>query len=127
MNTGVQDEKKSERTKAREAFFLEFARRIRQDISQVPLMVTGGFRTRSGMEAAVASQGCDMVGIGRPAVLSPTLAKDIVFNASISDQDAVLRADKIETPWLMRQTRIKAIGAGVENVSTHDASKHINY
>ncbi|TKX23811.1 NADH-dependent flavin oxidoreductase [Elsinoe australis] len=115
MNTGVQDEKKSERTKAREAFFLEFARRIRQDISQVPLIVTGGFRTRSGMEAAVSSQGCDMVGIGRPAVLSPTLPKDIVFDASISDEDAVLRADKIETPWLMRQTRIKAIGAGVEN------------
>ncbi|KAK8069733.1 hypothetical protein PG994_006349 [Apiospora phragmitis] len=44
-----QPQKKSERTKAREAFFLEFASAVRSEIGgDVPLMVTGGFRSRGG-------------------------------------------------------------------------------
>jgi hypothetical protein len=32
----------------------------------MPMMVTGGFRTREGMQAALASGDCDVVGLGRP-------------------------------------------------------------
>jgi 2,4-dienoyl-CoA reductase-like NADH-dependent reductase (Old Yellow Enzyme family) len=41
-------------TRAREAYFLEYAAVIRQ-VARMPLMVTGGFRTRKGMEDALTS------------------------------------------------------------------------
>jgi 2,4-dienoyl-CoA reductase-like NADH-dependent reductase (Old Yellow Enzyme family) len=37
-------------TRAREAYFLEFAERFSKEVS-VPVMLTGGFRTRQGMNA----------------------------------------------------------------------------
>lgn len=52
-------------TRAREGFFLNFAQRVRRSID-LPLMVTGGFRSRDGIEAALASKDTDIVGIARP-------------------------------------------------------------
>ncbi len=52
-------------TRRREAYFLEYAAAIRQ-VAAMPMMVTGGFRTREGMQAALASGDCDVVGLGRP-------------------------------------------------------------
>jgi len=54
-----------ESTKKREAYFLDYAERIRA-VSKMPLMVTGGFRQRETMEAAVSENACDMIGLGRP-------------------------------------------------------------
>ena len=51
-------------TIAREAYFLEFAIALRQEIS-IPLMVTGGFRQKQSMEAALEN-GADIIGLGRP-------------------------------------------------------------
>ena len=53
-------------TRAREAYFLEYARTVRSIVGDVPLAVTGGFRSRSAMQAAVDSGECDVVGLGRP-------------------------------------------------------------
>ncbi len=52
-------------TIAREAYFLSYAEGIRQATS-IPLMVTGGFRTREAMDAALAEGNVDVIGIGRP-------------------------------------------------------------
>jgi hypothetical protein len=41
-------------TRAREAYFLEYATAIRR-VARMPLMVTGGFRTRAGMAAALGA------------------------------------------------------------------------
>lgn len=57
-------------TVAREAYFLDFAQRIRPQI-KMPLMITGGMRTRAGMNAALASAACDVIGIGRPICYAP--------------------------------------------------------
>ncbi|TVY85843.1 NADH-dependent flavin oxidoreductase, partial [Lachnellula willkommii] len=54
-------------TALRESFFLEFAQTVRKEFPRLVLMVTGGFRTRVGMEQALESGGCDLIGIGRPA------------------------------------------------------------
>lgn len=56
----------SDSTRAREAYFQKFAPDIRASLTRARLMVTGGFRTRAGMEAAVAQDGVDLIGIGRP-------------------------------------------------------------
>jgi len=52
-------------TAAREAYFVDFARAMKEAVS-VPLMVTGGFRSRAAMEHAVKSGGADVIGLGRP-------------------------------------------------------------
>ena len=105
------------RTSTREAFFLEFARAIREKFRNVPLVVTGGFRSRLGMEAALEEDACDMIGVGRPAVLDPSLPKKVVFNEEVKDEDAKLYAKKIEAPWIVKKFGGKAVGAGVESVS----------
>jgi 2,4-dienoyl-CoA reductase-like NADH-dependent reductase (Old Yellow Enzyme family) len=52
-------------TRDREAFFLGFAAELKGAVG-VPLMVTGGFRTASGMAAAIRDDGIAAIGIGRP-------------------------------------------------------------
>ena len=54
-------------------YFLDFARRAK-DITKVPLMVTGGFKTYEHARAAVADGATDVVGLGRALVLDPGLA-----------------------------------------------------
>lgn len=108
--------KKSDRTKAREAFFLEFAQAIRASFPALPLMVTGGFRTRQGMEAALVAGGCDLVGLGRPACLNPTLPSNTVFNKEVADDDAKLFTKTVAVPWIMKQIGPGA-GSGAESVS----------
>lgn len=55
-------------------YFLNFARRARQ-VSNVPLMLTGGFKTRSQAVDALASGAVDMIGLARSIVLDPQIAR----------------------------------------------------
>ncbi len=55
-------------------YFLDFARRAKQ-VTEVPLMVTGGFDKRKQAVDAVASGTVDMVGLARAMVLNPRLAE----------------------------------------------------
>lgn len=57
-------------TVAREAYFLEFAEKVRSAV-RVPLMVTGGFRTAEGMNAALRSGALDLVGVARLLAIDP--------------------------------------------------------
>ncbi|MBM26972.1 MAG: NADH:flavin oxidoreductase [Halieaceae bacterium] len=52
-------------TRAREAYFVDFAEAMRREIN-VPLMVTGGLRRLDAMNAALETGCADMIGIGRP-------------------------------------------------------------
>lgn len=54
-------------------YFLETARRAKK-LTQVPVMATGGFKTRAQAVDAVASGAVDMVGVARAMVLNPSLA-----------------------------------------------------
>ena len=64
-------------TRAREAYFLEYAESIR-GVATMPLMVTGGFRTRAGMEAALDSGATDVIGIARPFCTEPDAARRLL-------------------------------------------------
>jgi len=65
-------------TRAREAYFLDYARSVRDAAGGVPLAVTGGFRSRSGMQDALTAGDCDVVGIGRPTVTTTDAADAIL-------------------------------------------------
>lgn len=68
----------SESSKAREAYFLDYAAALRELAPTVPIAVTGGFRTSSAMESAVANGECDIVGLGRPTCLVPDAPRQII-------------------------------------------------
>ena len=57
-------------TREREAMFLEYAKSIKA-VARMPIMVTGGFRTRAGMEAALVGGHTDLIGLARPFCLDP--------------------------------------------------------
>ena len=59
-----------ESTRAREAYFLEYAALIRK-VARMPLMVTGGFRSRDAMVEALGSGDTDLIGLGRPLCVDP--------------------------------------------------------
>lgn len=72
----------SARTRAREAYFLDYAETIREVAADIPLAVTGGFRTHSGMADAIASGACDIVGLGRPSALSPIAGSTVLADTA---------------------------------------------
>ncbi|UTI63439.1 NADH:flavin oxidoreductase/NADH oxidase family protein [Paraconexibacter antarcticus] len=59
---------RAESTKQREAYFLDYAEKVR-GVTSVPLMVTGGFRTPGAMREAITSGATDLVGLARPFAL----------------------------------------------------------
>jgi len=72
------EERKAASTRQREAYFLEYARDIRASARNVPLMVTGGFRTPRLMREVVGSGEVDAIGIARPFCVLTDLAQQIL-------------------------------------------------
>lgn len=56
-------------------YFVEFARQAKA-VTNIPLIVTGGFKTREQAIDAVVSGATDMVGLGRAIALNPQLPND---------------------------------------------------
>ncbi|HEX4847455.1 MAG TPA: NADH:flavin oxidoreductase/NADH oxidase family protein [Novosphingobium sp.] len=67
-------------TLAREAYFVDFAQAMKR-VLKVPLMVTGGFRTRAAMEEALRQGGADVIGLGRPLCAEPAGAAQLLAGA----------------------------------------------
>jgi 2,4-dienoyl-CoA reductase-like NADH-dependent reductase (Old Yellow Enzyme family) len=70
-------ELKSESTRAREAFFLDYADSIR-DVFHKPVLATGGLRTRAGLVQALQSGSADLVGMARPLAVQPDLPSRLI-------------------------------------------------
>ncbi|CAM3561764.1 MULTISPECIES: NADH:flavin oxidoreductase/NADH oxidase family protein [Saccharibacillus] len=60
-----------------EVFFLKYAERM-ASIVHVPIAVTGGFRSKLGMEEALAAGKTSMIGIARPLALIPDIPNQIM-------------------------------------------------
>lgn len=67
-------------TLAREAYFVDFALAMQARVT-VPLMVTGGFRSRAAMEQALAGGAADVIGLGRPMCLMTDAPKRLLAGA----------------------------------------------
>lgn len=78
-------------TREREAYFLDYARTVRQLAAGVPLAVTGGFRSRRTIEEALHAGDCDVVGVARPTVITPDAA-----TAILSDRLDVLPTHELQ-------------------------------
>ncbi|MFW2176265.1 MULTISPECIES: NADH:flavin oxidoreductase/NADH oxidase family protein [unclassified Moraxella] len=106
-------------TKQREAFFLDYAKKVRA-VSDVPLIVTGGFRSESAMNEALESKELDFIGIARPLAIMPDLPNQIA-NGTYKTLETppiktgVKKVDKLfrsvaEMEWYMMQMAL--IGRG---------------
>ncbi len=74
------DQSQLERTSQREAYFLRYAEEVRE-LAKMPLMVTGGFRSRETMEQAVESGVCQMIGLGRPFCVANDFVQPLLEGA----------------------------------------------
>jgi 2,4-dienoyl-CoA reductase-like NADH-dependent reductase (Old Yellow Enzyme family) len=110
-------EKSAESTRLREAFFIEFAERA-QRVARMPLMVTGGFRTRSAMDAAIASGAVDVVGLARPLAVEPDLCARLLDGRA---QGAL--SVRLSTGWKLldsamigvwHQQQLRRMGSGAD-------------
>lgn len=94
----VKDEQPVQResTKKREAYFLNYARAIRE-VATMPLMVTGGFRSRDAMQEALNEGVCDVIGLGRPLCTHPDTPKQLMngkIDKAASFEHTLKLADK---------------------------------
>ncbi|NNP68739.1 NADH:flavin oxidoreductase/NADH oxidase family protein [Acinetobacter sp. Ac_5812] len=114
---GAKSESRKASTIAREAYFLEFAEKIRQHVA-CKLMVTGGFRTVEGMNAALESGACDFIGIARPLAVEVDLTDRLIAGHDVryavnQIKTGIPFVDKMaimEIIWYAAQ--FKAIGQG---------------
>jgi hypothetical protein len=104
---------KRESTRIREAFFTDFAEQVQLMESKVPIQLCGGFRTRNGMADAIDSGVCDLIGLGRAAVLEPSLPKDVLLNTDVPDDMALALPHMVRGQWLARWLLVKVVGAGL--------------
>jgi len=104
-------------TLAREAYFLEFAEKVRATVP-VPLMVTGGFRSLGGMATALSSGAMDLIGLARGLAIEPDLPQRLLAGQEpqyavrpiSTGIKAIDRMALMEVVWYSRQLRRMAKG-----------------
>ncbi len=65
------------RTAEREGYFLSFVSEVRRQVD-VPLAVTGGFRTVEGISQALGADAADMVGLARTLAIQPDFPREVL-------------------------------------------------
>ncbi|KAK0516035.1 hypothetical protein JMJ35_002069 [Cladonia borealis] len=105
--------KTSETTRIREAYFTEFAERVQGLNSTVPIQLSGGFRSRTGMADAIDSGVCSLIGLGRSVVLQPDLPAAILLNPSVPDEEAFAQSHMVKGQWFANMIPVKVVGAGL--------------
>ncbi len=87
--TAYQHTSKSRSTAAREGYFLDYAQAVKSALT-IPLMVTGGFRSADVMNAAIAANKTDLIGMGRPFIIDPQFPAKLL-SGSIAAAPAIER------------------------------------
>ena len=100
---------RKESTIAREAYFLAYTEEIKKVID-IPLMVTGGFRSRLAMETAINQGACEIVGIGRPLCSDPSSVKKLL-DRSIDVLPTFEKTLSIGPGWLSQRSPFRLIQA----------------
>ncbi len=61
----------------KEAYFIGYAEAIRNELN-IPLVVTGGFRSVKAMDSALSTEVTDMIGLARPLAVEPDLPEKLL-------------------------------------------------
>ncbi|KZM68200.1 NADH:flavin oxidoreductase/NADH oxidase family protein [Nocardia terpenica] len=120
----------SDSTREREAYFLRYAEALRAR-PRVPLMLTGGIRTREFMNEVLGTGAVDLIGLGRPFAIRPDIAAGLL--AGEREPQALPIAPRIPLPgadpinsylqlaW--HAANFRRIAAGAEQVSGPGAAR----
>jgi len=107
--------KRKASTVKREAYFMDYIEKARK-VTNTPLMLTGGFRTSSVMQEAVASDQLDIVGIARSFAIYPNLANEIFNERRLNFETEIKKTGVKGIDGLMNiiwyESQIKRIGEG---------------
>ena len=85
------DAKKS--TVQREAYFLDYAEKVRS-LVDVPLVVTGGFRSSKAMQAALDTGATDFIGVARTTAVDPDFPNKLIADENHQQQLKILTTGK---------------------------------
>ncbi len=102
----VEEQSLARSTLAREAYFVDFAKAMREELS-IPIMVTGGLRRREVMNHVLETGGADMIGLGRPLCVDADGP-----NRLLNGEDELARYEdnlSLLPGWLMWLTRFNAV------------------
>lgn len=97
-------------TRQREAFFLEFAEKIRPVFKNTIVYLTGGFRTVNAMVEAVKTGATQGIGLGRPITAEPDLPKKILQESVASAVYDALDQSNFAVSLLASNTQIEQMG-----------------
>lgn len=103
---------KKESTVKREAYFMDFAEKVRKSL-KTPLMLTGGFRSAQGMKEALNSGAVDLIGLARSVAIEPDSPSRLLANTDpkypvkplITGLKAIDRSGLLEIQWYTRQIK----------------------
>lgn len=115
----------SESTIKREAFFLEFSKKIKSELKKIIVYLTGGFRTVPGMVKAVEENATDGIGLGRP-VTSEIGKKNLHFHIWIlffSDLPAKILSGKVQSAIFNPFEKDFGIGNTLSNLQMWQAQQ----
>uniref|UniRef100_A0A914DMX6 NADH:flavin oxidoreductase/NADH oxidase N-terminal domain-containing protein n=1 Tax=Acrobeloides nanus TaxID=290746 RepID=A0A914DMX6_9BILA len=128
---GFQHQKES--TRKREAFFIEFANKIKPALTKTIIYLTGGFRTVPGMIDAIQEGVTDGIGLGRPITAEPDLPNKILHHGVQSALISPLEGDSLvgtklnnSQMWQAGESSCEETNGdpcyGIMDLSTQDAS-----
>lgn len=95
-------------TRLREAYFVDFALAMQKEVN-IPLMVTGGFRTNSVMQEAINSGAADLIGLGRPLCVDTDAPAQLL--SGVEELNRYENSLSLFPGWLSFLTAIPAIRA----------------
>lgn len=96
-------------TAAREAYFVDFAKMMKSSVT-IPMMVTGGFRSRAAMDHALETGAADLIGIGRPLCADPDAPNQLLNHGiDLKRWEAELALFPAPLRWLRRLNMLRAI------------------
>jgi tRNA-dihydrouridine synthase len=102
-------------SREREAYFLSYAEKIRT-VTSVPILLTGGMRSRATMEAAISGGAIDVIGLARPMTHAPELPRHLLDGTLETAPTVNIRSrirlldDALQVMWF--QAQIHEIGHG---------------
>jgi 2,4-dienoyl-CoA reductase-like NADH-dependent reductase (Old Yellow Enzyme family) len=99
----------------REAYFLDYARQLR-GVTRLPILLTGGMRSRAVMDDALASGAIDLVGLARPMAHTPDLPARLLDGSLDAAPVVKIRSrlrlvdDAVQVMWYQQQILAMASG-----------------
>lgn len=96
-------------TQLREGYFLVFAQQMKKAVKTMPLMVTGGFRSKAVMETALMNGDADLIGIARPVCGKPDCVASMLADKQ-KDASLPRYENDLQIPWYLQPLQYVIVG-----------------